>query len=317
MSEELFYYFNTNLECEDLLKKEMELFFPELRLSYSRPCFLTFKGSAHFKDRIFKRQWFFARRAGVSLERTNGHEIKGKVLSIVEQRKFRCIHVWNANLTQYKSTDLPELSPASADSEMILDVIKVRTDEFWIGEHRHYAHISPFAGGDPQIILPETSSSRAYLKWAEVFAHYPKLSQVKATIVELGAAPGGGSQFLVEQNFKVIAIDPGLMKYEGARYLQLSVQDVNRKTIENPQSVVGMAVDMNLSPLQSAKETLRVQSYYPELQWVIINLKMTKVELIDALKKIEKQFRDSLFPNISFLSLPSHKREVMLIAYRD
>jgi len=317
MNEELFYYFNTNLECEDLLKKEVELFFPELRLSYSRPCFLTFKGSAFFKDRIFKRQWFFARRVGVSLGRTNGSEIEAKAHRKYEENKYRTIHVWNANLTQYKSTDLPTFSLSESDSEMILDVIKVRTDEFWIGEHRHFAHISPFAGGDPQIVLPESASSRAYLKWAEVFAHFSKLSQVKATIVELGAAPGGGSQFLVEQNFKVVAIDPGLMKYEGARYLQMPVQDINRKTIDNPQSVVGMAVDMNLSPLQSAKETLRVQSYYPELQWVIINLKMTKVELIDALKKIEKQFRDSLFPNISFLSLPSHKREVMLIAYRD
>lgn len=317
VSNDIFYYFNTNLDCEDLLKKEVELFFPELRLSYSRPCFLTFKGSTQVRERVFNRQWYFARRAGESLERTNSEQIEGKIKDWVNKGEFGKAHIWNANLTQYKSTDLPQIPELDSQSDMILDIIKVRTDEFWLGQHRAAKALSPFAGGDPQIQIPENSSSRAYLKWAEIFAHFPELSKVKATIVELGAAPGGGSQFLVEESFKVIAVDPGLMKYEGAEYLQMSVQDISRNTISRPDSVIGMAVDMNLSPLQSAKETLRVQSYFPELKWIIINLKMTKVELIDAIRKIERQFRDSLFPHIHFLSLPSHKREVMLIAFRD
>lgn len=316
-SHEVFYFFNTNLDCEDLLKKEVELFFPELRLSYSRPCFLTFKGPTQVRERILSRQWYFARRVGESLERTNGQQIESKMNEWLNKENFKKAHIWNANLTQYKSTDLPNTPEQIVESEFILDIIKVRTDEFWLGKHKDHKTLSPFAGGDPQIQIPENASSRAYLKWAEVFAHFPELSKTKATIVELGAAPGGGSQFLVEEHFKVVAIDPGLMKYKGAEYLQMSVQDINRKTIARPDSVIGMAVDMNLSPLQSAKETLRVQSYFPELKWIIINLKMTKVELIDAIKKIERQFRDSEFHQIHFLSLPSHKREVMLIALRD
>lgn len=315
---ELFYFFITNLENEELLKKEVEMFFPELRLSYSRSCFLTFKGPASIKDKVQSRQWYFSKRVGISLEKCNMEKLEASLQANC-QRPYQQVHVYNANETQYKSTDLPRIpsSFSPIDNALILDVIKIRTDEFWFGEHSVVFDQHYLAGGDPDIELPETAASRAYLKWAEAFEIFPELHEYKGLVVELGSAPGGGTEFLTKEGFKVIALDPGLMEFKNCTHLHMAVQEVRAEHFTSKELVQGLFVDMNLSPVQSSNETMRVARYFPNLHFVIINLKMTKLELMDSIEKIKRKFKDLGFPKQDIIQLPSHKKETMLIVRKN
>lgn len=316
--EEQFYFFVTNLENEDLLKSEVELFYKQLRLSYSRPCFLTFKGPKQLETELLSRQWYFARRVGICHKKYNSHDLPIQMENYLKD-SFEAVHIFNANTVQFKSTDLPKIptSFAPVKNGRVLDVMKVRTDEFWIGEHRLINDQHFIVGGEPEFELPEGVESRAYLKWAEAFELVPELYEIKGTVVELGAAPGGGSQFLFEQGLRILAVDPGQMKFKNVVHLNMAVQELKSVHIVEKEKVVGLFSDMNLSPVQSSNETLRVASFLPNLNFVIINLKMTKIELIDSIEKIKRKFKEAGFSKQVLVQLPSHKKETMLISLKS
>src|SRR6478752_1001528 len=66
-----FYFVLTNIEAEAILKEEISLRYPELRMSYSRPGFITFKGESEVKF-----QPLFCRVSGISLGKFKKSELK-------------------------------------------------------------------------------------------------------------------------------------------------------------------------------------------------------------------------------------------------
>src|SRR5690606_627743 len=66
-----YYYFAlTNVESESLLKEEVSLRYPEFRISYSRPGFLTFKG-----ENLISFNPLFARVSGQTIGKFREKEL--------------------------------------------------------------------------------------------------------------------------------------------------------------------------------------------------------------------------------------------------
>ena len=84
-----FIFFCYVIGNEKLLKKELEVFFPELNLSYSRKGFLTYKntGVQYDQKNISELRPTFATRAGLSLGKSRPEELLSKVQeSLIENK---------------------------------------------------------------------------------------------------------------------------------------------------------------------------------------------------------------------------------------
>ena len=72
--------------------------------------------------------------------------------------------------------------------------------------------------------MPHDAPSRSYLKLAEAFASFLSREEQEKwltpgmTVVDLGAAPGGWTWYLVQRGLKVIAVDNGPMKGAAAQH---------------------------------------------------------------------------------------------------
>src|SRR5690606_7440386 len=86
--------------------------------------------------------------------------------------------------------------PVAQAGDLVLDVVVVEEDEWWIGAHRHSGLHSPYPGGRPEIRLPAGSPSRAFLKLEEGVRWSGVPLRKGDTAVEIGSSPGGASYAL-------------------------------------------------------------------------------------------------------------------------
>jgi hypothetical protein len=148
-----YYFALTNPEAENLLKEEILISYPDFRMSYSRPGFLTFKGGEGIPFRPV-----FARLTGRSL---------GKLTK--EELTFPKAWVWALK----ESIPIPaELKKISNDSlfkigETVTLIMVLGEDEFWVGQYElqpsHFQTPGEVSSIEPREGIP----SRAYYKIAE------------------------------------------------------------------------------------------------------------------------------------------------------
>jgi hypothetical protein len=135
-----FFFTLTNVEAEALLKEEIRLRYPELRMSYSRPGFITFKGE---KDIVFRP--YFCRVSGLSQGKFKKSELK---------LEKAWVYALNETLTLPK--DLKVLTEQShfRPGETVTLVVMAGEDEFWVGT---YTQLS--AGTNNQYLVVDTSKA--------------------------------------------------------------------------------------------------------------------------------------------------------------
>jgi 23S rRNA (cytidine2498-2'-O)-methyltransferase len=169
-----------------------------------------------------------------------------------------------------------------------------------------------------KLTMPIESPSRAYMKIKEVVTYFElDLKQINAAL-ELGSAPGGASLYLLEQGLKVYGVDPAEMH-------EICLQDSNFTHIKKPiQYLMGedfyhadinlVLVDMNLSPDQSIKETLRVCTPLKEtLHTLILTVKITKPSFISKIPDYIMWLKKFGFKNVHYAQMPCHKQEFVLV----
>ncbi len=273
--------------AEKTLKEEVARNHSDLRFSYSRPGFLTFKAVGPQKlTPDFALKSIFARTYGISLGKLDLKNVTEKAKALLENpiQKIR-LHIWERDrfgpgeepkkqerqenpegvkqFTELKNTlfktvrnlepDLfyEETLPKSGD--LVLDLIWVEDEEWWLGCHQHGPLHSPYPGGNPEIQMHPDAPSRAYLKLEEalLWSNAPILKDDVA--VEIGSAPGGSTFALLNRGLKLVGIDPADMHpifrrnfREQFKHIQRPVSSVLRE--ELPDSVQWILLDMNVSP---------------------------------------------------------------------
>lgn len=297
-----FYFVLTNVEAEPLLKEEIRLRYPEFRMSYSRPGFLTFKGVS---DIIFNP--LFCRVFGHS------HGIYKK-----SDLKFDRAWVYAINERLLIPQDLKELSDRTLyrKGETVTLIIMAGENEFWVGSYTLQGHHFQSPGEVSSILVREDVPSRAYYKMAEAYEAFELPMDNQERVLELGSAPGGASLFLLEQDLKVLGVDPADMdpkvtKFFDFKHLKKPFEILSEEDIK--VDVDWIVSDINLPPTVVLKEVFRLMIFL-EPRGVILNLKINDLKHLETVATVREKFRKQGFSKVELKYLPSHRREIALIA---
>lgn len=185
-----FVFVTCQLGAERAVKGELARRWPEFRLAFSRPGFLTFKLPEGFHTHAdFDLHSVFARAYGFSLGKLEGddpQQLARDVWEMVGQRPIRRIHVWPRDRALPGEGDFePSITPeavavhemirgccprpemldpedapraAAQRGDFVLDCVLVEPDQWWIGYHRASRGPSQWPGGIMALRPPKGSS---------------------------------------------------------------------------------------------------------------------------------------------------------------
>ncbi|MBP87362.1 MAG: SAM-dependent methyltransferase [Planctomycetaceae bacterium] len=265
---------------EALLKAEMAREWPEFRFSFSRPGFVTFKLPEGFQiGNDFDLRSVFARTFGLSLGRLSGENANAlaeQSWEFATDRKINHIHCWqrDAKLPGENGFE-PGITPLASEvaatiaacaknagagglptnrtarsGQSVLDVALVEPNEWWVGYHIASGLSTRWPGGVPTIDVAGEPVSRAYYKMAEAM-RWSRLPLSKGDLcAEIGSAPGGGAQWLLEQGQYVLGIDPAemddrILAHREFAHIRRRAVDVPRRDFRNVRWLVA---DSNVAP---------------------------------------------------------------------
>lgn len=316
---------------------------PDLRLAFSRPGFQTFKSDKAL-PRGFVPRTAFARVSGLSLEQVAG-ELSDRVRVFWEQApQADHLHVWarterlqrldEGDAGGDETTALADAMTALSDeaskrglpmnrvsrpNQSILDCVVVERDQWWIGWREATSPSSRWVGGVPQLECPPDMVSRAYLKMKEALLWSRLPIRGGETVAEIGSAPGGSCQALLETGAEVIGVDPAemdpiVLAHPHFRHLRRRGVEVRRKELA---AAKWLCVDSNVTPQQTL-DTLSALHEHDQIQFkgMLVTLKIRDWSLIDELDKYLALIRSLGYQVVKPRHLYYNRQEVCVVAAR-
>lgn len=299
----MYFYCLCNPGFESRLKAEAAAHATDLRPSFSRSGFVTFKAD---KPRQPPRLTF-ARVSGRFLAKGTSVEAE----QAAAEDKKRTVHRFSLALGQGTGVEAP------VGSE-VLDIIEVGPDQFWWGTRT----VDPWGwgvpGGVPNLGLPEAAPSRAWLKLEEMLMWSRWSPGVDTVALELGSAPGGASWALLNRGATVVGVDVAPMAevcLQNPRYIHraLSVRDLRKKDL--PERIDVLFCDLGLKPVEAIAQIRHLCQIIPSISRLYYTLKMG-----EGLETAElDRWRDAL-RNLGFTvrstHLPSNRMEILVAGVR-
>ncbi|NOY40567.1 MAG: hypothetical protein GXP26_01845 [Planctomycetes bacterium] len=344
--------------AEQALKREIATRLADARPAFSRPGFVTFKlGSPCEHPEQFQLPSTFARTYGFSLGKfagTSTSELAKQVWEtpaiarFVEAEKIGDIHTWQRDratpgskgfepgqtlLAQEVERGIRQLSPIESLHNMpasprppsrrnswVLDVVLVEPNEWWIGCHRTTRRFDCWPGGVPPLELPEHAVSRSYLKMAESL-EWSALPILRGDLcLELGCAPGGAAQALLDRGARVIGVDPAVVDPEVCQHPNF--QHLRRRSAEvssrRLRGVHWLAADMSVAPSYTldAVEDI-VTNKARTIRGMVLTLKLSDWKLAEQLPEYIERVRSWGYRDVRTRQLAFNRQEVCLVALRS
>jgi 23S rRNA (cytidine2498-2'-O)-methyltransferase len=309
-------------------------------------------------QKLAERHWTFAHAHGISLGRVTGSQLAALAnqvwslegahpLAVAE--RLLDIHVWEpAAVIQLEprssalSTPLcneiekavraaaPEAcvhsarSPAKrrrpvAQNGLVLDVAVLAPGEWCVGLHQAVTWPQRWPGGVMPVTLPSHAVSRAYAKLEEALAWSALPLAAGDECVEIGCAPGGASQALLDRGLFVTGIDPAavdpvVLKHPRFRYLKKRGRDVRRHEFA---SVRWLVADMNIAPDATLDEVNAIVTHPGvSIRGMILTLKLSDWSVADRLTDFMARVRGWGFRDVRVRQLVTGGQEVCLAALR-
>jgi 23S rRNA (cytidine2498-2'-O)-methyltransferase len=225
-------------------------------------------------DDFFPADLVFARSCIRSLGQVTGTDEAALVERCVEvagSTAWENVHVWNRVATVGQpvadirgrllgACGITAASEVAAPGELVLDVVVDTAERWWVGWHRAATPPSSWPGGIYPRSLPAGAVSRAWLKLDEAIATFGLNLRAGERAIELGAAPGGACQRLLEAGLHVVAVDPALVDERVAghpRFEQwrMRARDVKLRRFRGCDWLV---CDMNIDPKSTLESIGRV-----------------------------------------------------------
>ena len=158
------------------------------------------------------------------------------------------------------ATGVPAASAVAETGHRVLDCVVDSPERWWVGWHRAATPPSTWPGGIYPRELSPTAVSRAWLKLDEAVATFGVPLERGQRAVELGAAPGGASQRLLEAGLDVVGIDPAAVDPVVAahpRFIQWRkrARDVKLREFRGFHWIV---CDMNIDPVSTMESLGRI-----------------------------------------------------------
>ena len=173
---------------------------------------------------------------------------------------------------RYKTT------PSLQDKKdyFIVQICMDRPDHVYLSIAPKTAMIHAYPGGEQRMPFDSGSPSRSYLKLSEAVTHMHSRPMPGQSAVDLGAAPGGWTHYLLKQGCHVTAVDNGPLKikmttgYPGS----LSIMKTDGMRFSPPDTHYDwLCCDMLVPP----RQTLDLLARWIEQRWMsafVVNMKL-------------------------------------------
>lgn len=148
----------------------------------------------------------------------------------------------------------------AAPGERILDVVIDSPERAWVGWHRADFPASCWPAGVYPGQLPPTAVSRAWLKLDEAIATFELRLVPGQRACELGSAPGGACQRLLEAGLHVVGVDPAeadpvVMAHPRYEHWRMRARDIRLRAFRGFDWLV---TDMNIDPSSTVEALERL-----------------------------------------------------------
>lgn len=209
----------------------------------------------------------------------------------------------------------------SAIGQGVLDFCLIEPDHFWLGFHAANSQSQRWSGGAiPLVPTPSEPLSRAYYKIREAVS-WAGLPVVDGqTCAEIGAAPGGSCQWLLEQGLNVIGIDPAdivppVAIHPNFVHIRRRGMEVRRRDLAG---IDWLLSDANASPnsiLDTVEDLLKFDAIDP--QGLILTLKLPDLNLLSHWKQWKEQVANWGYKHVRGRQLIFNRQEICLVATKS
>ena len=311
---------------ESALKQEFVRRYPHFKPSYARPGYITFKNTGSTKLTLdFELKSVLAHEYGLSIGKAQGVTQDDRLTAV---RAFQVEYQADVVSVYPRARDEETLAaddPVPAikqalqgadqlqDGQLVLDVVIVEQNEWWIGLHKQTKAHRPWPGGIYPGALPPEAPSRAYLKLEEglEWSRLPVKSGELA--IEFGASPGGASYALLERGLHVLGVDPAKMAdvvLNHPKFKHLHAQ-AGQLTADDAPGVEWIFSDMNITPDDVLKILRKLVPQWKEtLLGGLVTLKLKSWDALADLEKNLEELRRLGFVEARAGHLHSNRQEV-------
>jgi 23S rRNA (cytidine2498-2'-O)-methyltransferase len=347
-----FLFVTCQVGAERAVKGELVRRWPDFRLAFSRPGFLTFKlpppGQCILAD-DFDLESVFARAYGFSLGKMVGEtqeDLAAGTWELCKNLTVQRVHVWERDSREPGDHGFePGITPAAVDvhrvlvgccpraeclargagnaalparvGDMVLDCVMVVPGQWWIGYHRARGVPSRWPGGMMPLALPPDAVSRAWLKMEEALRWSRLPIPRGARVAEIGSAPGGSSQALLARGFVVTGIDPAemapaVLSHPRFTHVRRRSTQVRRREF---RKIRWLTADMNVPP-DYTLEAVEAIVTHPEvhIRGLLLTLKLPDWSLASRVPEYLTRIRGWGYNVVQARQLHYDRRELCVAA---
>jgi 23S rRNA (cytidine2498-2'-O)-methyltransferase len=202
---------------------------------------------------------------------------------------------------------------------LVLDVVLLSPGEWWLGYHQTATIVERWPGGHVAPELPPHAVSRAYVKLEEAIRWSGLPVAAGDECVEIGCAPGGACQALLERGLFVTGIDPAdvapeLPEHPRFRHLKKRGSDVRRHEFTGVRWLVA---DMNIAPLATLAEVEPIVTHPGvSIRGLVLTLKLSDWKWAEQLDDFVARVRGWGYRDVRVRQLTTGGQEVCLVALR-
>ena len=317
------------------------------RLAFSRPGFVTLKHGAETEfGQADLPSDTFCRTAAWSLGKLKGNDSTELVpqltslMSDLEVERFDAMHLWSRDrlpvgergfhpgiepLTEAVADLIHERLVASEcvaaisanqvarEGDRILDIVMVEPDQWWVGWHQASSPTTRWPGGVFPMDREREVVSRAYFKTAEAIAWSEFPICPGDHFIEIGSAPGGSVQRLLELGMKVTGIDPAdmdeaILSHKDFTHVRARGGDIKRRDYASGRWLL---VDSNVRPEKTLTTVENVvQSRQTQFRGLLLTLKLSGYEHAKEIHEWVQRIRSWGYENIRTRQLALGKKEI-------
>ena len=344
--------------AEGVLKSDVATRHPTWRFAFSRPGFVTYKltdEAPSMEEAPCASP--FARTSGWSLGRIEAERIGAAAAAVWELESIRdflkskrlCdVHVWQRDpalpgehgfepgvtpLSREVDAAIRDRCPAAVKDDLaaepvpatprrrwVLDVAMVEPNQWWIGGHYTASRSSRWPGGVPSLTMPEYALARAYLKMSEALLWSALPVNRGDWVIELGSAPGGSAQALIDRHLLVIGVDPAEMPAELTGHPNFT--HIRRRASELPRRTIcqakWLAADMNVPPQQTIDDVQTIVDHHDcHIRGLLLTLKLAEWKLVEDVPAWIAQIQSWGFRDVRIRQLAFNRRELCVLALRS
>ncbi|MEW9698823.1 SAM-dependent methyltransferase [Paenibacillus sp. SI8] len=185
--------------------------------------------------------------------------------------------------------------PVVKQSDTIISVY-VSASKLFAGISKPADNLSDWSGGAIRFLKEEDQISRAKFKLLEAEQRFGLDFQYARAALDIGAAPGGWTSFLLERGLRVTAIDPASMHPSLQGKPMLTIHRKNAGDVKLRQDEFDLLVcDMSWNPRQMARLVADLLYALQSGGTAIITVKLMHKKPFQTIREIMQIFEPSLY----------------------